>query len=66
MKLREDLTEEQKEEIAATVDNEGFWYSLSDGGYLKPEEVLADQEDIDKVNEAVKTLMEFDEVCPSF
>lgn len=34
-------------------------YDLFDGGYIKPEELLKNQKDIDKVNEAVETIREF-------
>lgn len=34
-------------------------YDLFDGGYIKPEEMLENQADIDKVNEAVETIKQF-------
>ena len=58
------LTEEQKEQIASTIDNEGFWYALSDGGYLKPEDILEDEKEINKVQEAIDIIREFKGICP--
>lgn len=49
------------EEIDSILNNEGFWYALKDGGYLKPEDILLNQEDIDKVNDALKILAEFED-----
>lgn len=39
-----------------------FWYDLVDGGYFNPEEFLDGQKDIDKVNEAIKVLEEYNEL----
>lgn len=49
MLKRKKLTKREKVEIASTIDNEGFWYSLSYGGYLKPEDILDNKEDIKKI-----------------
>jgi hypothetical protein len=40
-----------------------FWYDLFDGGYLKPEEVLEDDVDINAVSNAVKVLKAFRSAC---
>ena len=61
---RKNLTEEQKEEIASTIDNEGFWYALTMGGYLKPEDILENEKEINKVKEAIDIVREFEEICP--
>lgn len=58
------LKEEESEQIAGTIDNEGFWYALTDGGYLNPEDILEYQEDIDKVHKAIKIVKEFQRMCP--
>lgn len=47
----------KREEPQPTDD---FWYDVFDGGYIKPEDFLEDQEDIDKVREAIKVLYEFE------
>lgn len=62
--IQKNLTEEQKQNIVSKIDNEGFWYSLTIGGYLYPEDVLENQEDIDKVNKAIEILTEFEDICP--
>jgi hypothetical protein len=45
---------------ASTSD---FWYDLTDGGYLKPEEILQDKKDVEKVKAAIAVLREFSESC---
>ena len=40
-----------------------FWYDLTYGGYLDPEEMLENEEDIKKVKEAIKIIMEFERSC---
>lgn len=37
-----------------------FWYDLTSGGYLEPEEILENPEDAKKVREAIKIIMEFE------
>lgn len=37
----------------------GFWYDITDGGYIKPEDILVDQERASKLNEAIKLLEDF-------
>ena len=61
MQIREDV---DLEELSATVDNEGFWYSVSDGGWIKPEDVLDNDVDIRRVQEAIATLQEFESLIP--
>jgi RecJ-like exonuclease len=64
MELKE-LTEEQLENIAAKIDNEGFWYQFAHGGWVKPEDVLNNEDDIKKVKDAINTLREFENICPT-
>ena len=45
----------------ANVSSGDFWYDLTDGGYLRPEEICENQEDAKKVIEAVKIVKEFQE-----
>ena len=42
--------------------SDGFWYNVTDGGYCNVEEVLADEVDIKKVKDAIKTLREFEDI----
>ena len=41
----------------ATAD---FWYDLTDGGYIKPAELLEDVSDAKKVTEAIAVLQQFE------
>jgi len=41
-----------------------FWYDLTYGGYLKPDEILEDPEDARRVRDAVAVLWEFEKSCP--
>lgn len=41
------------------VSTTDFWYDLVDGGYIKPEEILINTEDIRKVEEAITVLLDF-------
>lgn len=36
-----------------------FWYDLFYGGYIVPEELLEDEEEIENVQEAIDTLLAF-------
>ena len=40
-----------------------FWYDLTDGGYIKPEEICENKEDAQKVNEAIKIIRDFEKSC---
>ena len=44
---------------SATITTGDFYYDLFDTKYINPEKLLKNQEDIDKVNEAVKIINEF-------
>jgi len=61
MELKKNIDEDQ---IMGIVDNEGFWYALSDGGYLNPEEILKNKEDIKRVKNAIKIIREFQYSLP--
>lgn len=50
MKLRSDLDN-------IWVDD--FYYDVFVGGYLSPENILGDQEDIDRINEAMEVMKEY-------
>jgi hypothetical protein len=53
MKIKEGCT-------ASTSD---FWYDLTSGGYLKPEDILENSEDIENVKRAIDILQEFEDSC---
>lgn len=42
------------------VYTEEFWYDLTDGGYIKPENVLADEEQIAKLQAAIDLVRSFE------
>lgn len=46
-----------------TISSSDFWYDLTDGGYIKPEEILVKKSDIDKVNDAIDVLKDFENSC---
>jgi len=60
------------------VDNEpagtsnGFWYDLTDGGYIIPDEILTDKNRVKELNDAIKLLedwkdeLEEDEMLKEF
>ena len=43
-------------EQTATSD---FWYALFDGGYVKPEMFIEDQEEVERLENARQLLMEY-------
>ena len=50
------MTVKQQEEIESIIESEGFWYALTDGGYLKLDKILKNKKDIEKVEDAISTL----------
>lgn len=58
-----DLDNETQQEIASCInEGDGFWYSLNNG-YINPEKILADKEQLDKLNEALQTVRAFESLC---
>lgn len=49
MKLKENLD----------ISTDDFFYDLFDGGYLNPERLLEDENDIKKIKDAIETISEF-------
>lgn len=47
-----------KEGIEVLSDE--FWYDLTDGGYIKPAEVLIDQDQAKKLQEAIDLVRSFE------
>ena len=45
------------------VTTSDFWYDLTSGGYLNPEEILEDPNDVKCVTDAVKVITEFETSC---
>lgn len=46
-----------KKGLEISVDD--FWYDLFDGGYIKPEKLCKDKDDVEKVLNAVSILEDF-------
>jgi hypothetical protein len=44
---------------ADCIPSSDFWYDLTNGGYFNPEDFLENEEDIQKVKEAVILLKQF-------
>ena len=45
------------------ISTSDFWYDLTDGGYLKPEEICENGIDAKRVVEAIELLMDFQQSC---
>lgn len=41
------------------VSSSEFWYDITDGGYIRPEEMLADSEQNKKLQEAIDLVISF-------
>ena len=52
-----------KENAQAEIGSEEPWYALTDGGYLKPEEVLSNQQQIDELKKAISLVKAFIQQC---
>ena len=58
-----DLDNEIKEEIAYQInEGDGFWYCLNEG-YMDPEKILADKEQLNKLKEALHLVRAFESLC---
>lgn len=42
-----------------TIFTSDFWYDLLQGGYIKPEEILENESDIEDVKNAIKIILDF-------
>ena len=75
MRSLEEIADETFEEIKAHKDStrfefkvrkqpiptSEFWYDLTSGGYLKPEKLLNNPDQITKVREAIQTIISYAE-----
>lgn len=43
------------------VHSEDFWYDLTYGGYIKPEEIIEDPEQVLELKKAIKIVLSFQE-----
>jgi len=49
-----------KEDAEPQCSSNDFWYDLVYGGYIKPEKVLADEDQIRRLKEAISVLNSFE------
>jgi hypothetical protein len=45
------------------ISTSDFWYDLTEGGYLNPQEICADPKDANKVEKAIKIIKDFQISC---
>lgn len=45
------------------INTGDFWYDLTSGGYLRPLEICANEEDAKKVIQAIEVIREFENSC---
>ena len=45
------------------VSTSDFWYDLTDGGYLKPNDICENSEDAKKVLDAIAVIKDFEKSC---
>jgi hypothetical protein len=63
MQLKE-MSEDELDDIAANIGSEGFWYALTSGGYLKPEELISNGKDLKRLQDAIEVVKEFESLFP--
>jgi hypothetical protein len=58
--LEKEKSMEWKFKKDVSVYTEEFWYDLTDGGYIIPEEILEDDEQIKELNKAIELVLSFE------
>lgn len=43
----------------AKIVTDDFYYDLTDGGYIKPEKLLENEDDVNRVLDAIKVIEDF-------
>jgi len=51
-----------KESIELSCGSDGFWYDLTMGGYFKPEQVMADEVELEEMKKAIELVCSLEEV----
>lgn len=51
---------EFKEDAEPQGGSDGFWYDITDGGYINPEEVLREESQIVSLKRAIETVKSFE------
>jgi hypothetical protein len=54
-----------KEDAEPQGSSDGFWYDLTDGGYIRPQFLLSDPEQLKKLNEAISLVQSFESALES-
>jgi len=49
-----------KKDIPPQGSSDGFWYDITDGGYIRPKEILGDEEQLKILNEALRIVSNFE------
>lgn len=50
-----------KENVEELPTSEDFWYALNDGGYIKPEEIIADPKQLEELQKAIALVLDFEQ-----
>jgi len=56
----EEINWKFKKDAEPQGSSSGFWYDITMGGYVKPEEVLEDKEQLQKLNDALAVVRSFE------
>lgn len=57
----EEIKWKLKEDATPQGSSDGFWYDLTDGGYIRPDELIDDKDQLKKVLEAIQMLRSLEE-----
>lgn len=57
------MSQEMKIKEGLEISTGEFWYDISKGGYIKPEEILVDPEMAKRVKDAVALVEAFEDAC---
>lgn len=49
-----------KKDVPEQGSSDGFWYDITIGGYINPEEILDDEKQVQQVKEAIALLQDFE------
>ena len=51
-----------KKDAEIQGSGDGFWYDLISGGYIKPEEVLASEDQLEELKRAIEIVESFEQL----
>lgn len=52
---------EFKKNIESQGSSDGFWYDITYGGYIRPEELLENEHQLKQLNDALEVIRSFEE-----